>query len=59
MTVNEYQCANCGVIQERTTSEEDMLAELKDRFGNFSAEECDILCEDCWQKFIKWWEEPE
>lgn len=53
MTKNKetYVCAMCGGIFERTTPEEKTIAELHEMFGgDVSPEECDIVCDDCWQK---------
>lgn len=33
-----------------TVSEEKAKAELKEFFGDISTNECDIVCDDCWQK---------
>lgn len=47
---NEYQCAICKEVFEKETPEELALEELKEYFGDISVNDCDIVCEDCWQK---------
>lgn len=58
MSANQYQCANChGVfklVRDETWSDEKARQELKDNFGNVSVQECDRVCDDCYQKFMTW-----
>lgn len=46
----EYTCAMCKGVFERTTPEDKALAELEEFFGDISVDDCDIVCDDCWQK---------
>ena len=47
----QYRCAMCGEIFDRTTPKEEALAELHEQFGeDVSVEDCDIVCDDCWEK---------
>ena len=50
MDTNEYICAICKGVFEKTTPEDEALAELKEYFGDVSVEDCDIVCDDCWEK---------
>lgn len=45
-----YMCALCRGTFNRETPESEALAELELYFGETSAKDCDIVCEDCWQK---------
>jgi len=52
--LTEYRtCGLCGKVEERTTAEEDMLAELLaelgEYFGNVAPEQCGIVCDECWE----------
>lgn len=52
---NEFTCANCGNTYEKGLSDEEASAQLKEEFGEeYEKEDWDILCEDCYQKFINW-----
>jgi DNA-directed RNA polymerase subunit RPC12/RpoP len=47
----EYKCAMCGGVFEKTVAEDDALAKLYEQFGeDVAVEDCDIVCDDCWQK---------
>lgn len=46
---NEYICAVCGEIFEKGQSDEDALEELNKNYPDFSQEECELVCEDCYQ----------
>lgn len=46
----EYTCAMCKGVFEGTTPEDEAKAELKEYFGDVSVDDCDIVCDDCWQK---------
>lgn len=46
----EYACGMCHDVFEKTTPEYEAKAKLKKYFGDVSVEDCDIVCEDCWQK---------
>ena len=47
--MEEYKCAMCGGIFEKTTPEEEAKAELKKFFGDISINDCNIICDDCWE----------
>jgi len=47
---DEYTCAICKGIFEKSTPEDEALAELKEFFGDVSPDDCDIVCDDCWEK---------
>jgi hypothetical protein len=43
-------CALCGLEFESGWSEAEALAELYENFGNVSPEDCEVVCDDCWEK---------
>jgi len=62
-----YTCAMCGHI-DTCRPEEEALAELKEEFGDVNPDDCDIVCDDCWEKvrpinnkelFEQWQREPD
>ena len=50
MKDNEFKCAMCKGIFEKAWSEEESLAELKSYFGEISKEDCEVICDDCFQR---------
>lgn len=53
MKPNEFQCYKCKGVFEKGWSDEEALAELA---HNFAApqEDCELICDDCYQDFQKW-----
>jgi len=51
MKDNEYQCAICKEVFEKEWSDEEALAELKENFGDISTEDCELVCDDCYNEF--------
>jgi|HubBroStandDraft_6_1064221.scaffolds.fasta_scaffold00134_64 hypothetical protein len=50
-TGQDYICAMCGGTFEKSRSDEEALAEMKENFGDVPATEpLDIVCDDCFQK---------
>lgn len=47
---NTYKCAVCGGIFEKGRSDEDALAEKDEIWGNVLVNECDLVCDDCFNK---------
>lgn len=47
---NEFRCAMCGGIFEKGRPDEEAVAEREKLFGFLREEECDLVCEDCFQK---------
>jgi hypothetical protein len=43
----------CGEVNEKGWSDEEAIKELDAVFQYFSTEECDVVCDDCYEKFIK------
>ena len=52
MKENEYQCAMCKGIFEKGWTEEESVSELKENFGDISKEDCDVICDDCYNAIM-------
>jgi len=49
-----YNCRICKKKKELTTPTKDMEDEVKKNFGEeFDAEDCDIVCDDCYKKHFE------
>ena len=44
------QCVVCGLVFDSEWTEEEAQAELARNFQGFKTEECEVVCEDCYQK---------
>ena len=47
---DKFICAMCHNEFEKGRSEEEALLELKETFGDYSPEECELVCDGCWEK---------
>jgi hypothetical protein len=47
---NEYTCAMCKGIFEKTWPDEEALAETRQYFGAVDVRDCAVVCDDCFQK---------
>lgn len=48
---DEYRCALCGKVYEKGwTDEEEAMQETNTYWPDTTREECDVVCDDCWQK---------
>ena len=45
-----FICALCGGEFEKGQDEESALAELKELWGDVSPDDCELVCDDCWNK---------
>ena len=56
MTGREYTCDRCGGTYLSDRAEEEAQAEAVDLFEGitFGGRATGVLCEDCWQEFMKW-----
>lgn len=50
MKDSEFQCADCKRIFDKAWSDEEAEIELQDNFPGISKEDCDIICDDCYNK---------
>lgn len=53
LSPNKFRCDNCGGIFDKG-DEEEALAEMKGNFGDLPADERAVICDDCYEKFMKW-----
>lgn len=53
MKDNEYQCYMCKGVFEKGWSDEDAVKELDDVFKFFTPEESELVCDDCYRKFME------
>ena len=51
--VETYNCAMCGKEEELTTPKANMEKEVQENFGDFYAEDCDIVCDNCYKKHFE------
>jgi hypothetical protein len=47
---NSYRCSKCCQIFEKIISDKQAIKELHETFGNFSTDDCVIVCDDCYQQ---------
>jgi hypothetical protein len=47
-----YKCSNCNLEFElvKNWTDEDAIKEKEKNFPGITLEECDIVCDDCYQK---------
>ena len=52
---DSFTCANCHGTFEKNRSDEEAAEELAANFdGEFTTEDCDVICDDCYRKFMGW-----
>ena len=52
MKENEYRCAMCGKVCEKTTPDEEMWEEHDNNFPGETHETAEIVCDDCYQQMV-------
>ena len=45
-----FTCAICRGVFEKQIPEEKVLEELAEYFGDVSPDDCELVCDDCWEK---------
>lgn len=50
---DKYQCAICSGIFTKGWSDEEADVELAQNFPNTSVEDCDLVCDDCYNEVMK------
>ena len=50
---NEYECAVCRGVFEKGWSDEEALEEKTELFGAVPAEECSVVCDDCFEILMR------
>ena len=48
-----YTCAWCHKSYKKGWTDEEAVAELKENFGDYIPEECDLICDSCYKTFVK------
>lgn len=59
MKKNEYKCDMCKEIFKEGWSKKEALKEMEDNFGKVLVKERAIICDDCYIKFMKWYQKNE
>ncbi len=55
-----YTCSLCKQTHESEWTEAEALEEMKQNFGAaFKKDDCDVICDDCYKKFMEWKEQVE
>lgn len=49
---NEYRCAQCGNVYEKGWTDEEAFAEKEKHFKGYTAEDCAVVCDDCYNKIF-------
>ena len=50
---HDYECAECHGIYEKAWSDEEAIQEKEALFPNVNIEDCEIVCDDCFNNIIK------
>lgn len=56
---NTFTCSKCGGTFEKGWSDEEALAEKNSVFGGHAVEDCKLICDDCYQRFMLWFRADE
>lgn len=51
--IHNYVCACCGENGQSETTDEELLKELHENFGEVPLEDCDEVCDACYIKIMK------
>lgn len=49
---NEFRCAICGGVFTKGWTDEEALAEMNRDFPDFVAEQCDVVCDECYRDIM-------
>jgi PHP family Zn ribbon phosphoesterase len=49
----EYRCAKCGETFTKGLPDEAASTELRETFPGFKEEDCVLVCDDCYARFVK------
>lgn len=47
-----FKCSRCKETFKKGWTDEEAEAELKENFPGYEIEDCDVLCEDCFNKTL-------
>jgi hypothetical protein len=50
MKSNEFKCFICKEVFEKGWTEQEAIVELNANYPGFTIEDCDMVCDDCYQK---------
>jgi hypothetical protein len=48
----EFRCAACGGVFDKGWSDDEAAAELGRAFPGFTTDDCDLVCDDCYDRMI-------
>jgi hypothetical protein len=51
------KCECCGGDFETNTTDEEAVAEYKERFPGHQVEEAKVICSPCYERFWRWYDE--
>lgn len=54
-----FQCQACGGTFEKGCTDEEALEEMKKNFGDLPEENQSFICDVCYQKFMKWYNQEQ
>lgn len=55
ITVETYTCAQCHNTYNKVQTEEAALLEAQTVFGHIDKDDLAIVCDDCYEEFMKWY----
>ena len=56
---NLFQCEACGGTFEKGCTNQQALEEMKKNFGDLPEENQAVICDVCYQKFMKWYNQEQ
>lgn len=48
-----FVCAGCREVCQSDSSDEEALADMRKQFGEVPPAQREVLCDDCYQEFMK------
>ena len=54
LAANEYRCAVCEAVFEKGWSDEEAAGELDGNFPGFTPDDCELVCDGCYQRVMHW-----
>lgn len=55
MKETKFKCSVCMDEFDKGWSEEEAIKEMADNFDDVSKEECALVCDDCYLRFMEWY----
>lgn len=50
-----FKCSMCGETFQSGWTDEEALAEMRTQWGELKPDERQIVCSECHEKILKWW----